>query len=67
MKFPNDIFVNGKKICGLLQEFISLDNKKFLITGIGINIESSPSINNGYKTTNIFFETRTNPKNGQNN
>ena len=62
LKFPNDIFVNGKKICGLLQELISLDNKKFLIIGFGINIESSPNINNGYKTTNILFETRTKPK-----
>ena len=26
LKFPNDIFVNGKKICCLLQEFISLGN-----------------------------------------
>ena len=62
LKFPNDIFVNGKKICGLLQEFISLGSKKFLIVGIGLNIKSNPNINNGYKATNIHLETKTRPK-----
>ncbi len=62
LKFPNDIFVNGKKICGLLQEFISLGSKKFLIVGIGLNIQSNPNINNGYKATNIHLETKTRPK-----
>jgi len=62
LKFPNDIFVNGKKICGLLQEFISLGSRKFLIVGIGLNIESNPNINNGYKATNIHYETKTKPK-----
>ena len=38
LKFPNDIFVNGKKICGILQELITLDEKNFLVIGIGINI-----------------------------
>ena len=40
LKFPNDIFVNKKKICGILQEHIILNAKKFLLIGIGINIIS---------------------------
>ena len=58
LKFPNDIFVNGKKICGILQELITSNSKKFLIIGIGINIVSNPNINNDYQATNIFSETK---------
>jgi len=62
LKFPNDIFMNGKKICGILQELITLNDKKFLIIGIGVNIISNPNINNKYQATNIFFETKKKPK-----
>ena len=58
LKFPNDIFVNGKKICGILQELITLNSSKFLIIGIGINIISNPCINNKYQATNILLETQ---------
>ena len=60
-KWPNDIFVNGRKICGILQELVTLSDKKFLIIGIGINIVSNPNINNGYQATNIFLETKRKP------
>jgi len=61
IKWPNDVFVNKKKICGILQEVIISNNKKFLIVGIGINIISSPNINDKYKATNILVETRKKP------
>ena len=57
-KWPNDIFVNGRKICGILQEVVTSDSKKFLIIGIGLNIISNPNINTNYKATNIFSETK---------
>jgi len=58
VKWPNDIFFNGKKVCGILQELITHKNHNFLIIGIGVNINSNPNINNGYKATNIFDETK---------
>ena len=62
LKWPNDIFVNKKKICGILQELITEDEKNFLIVGIGINIVSNPEIEGDYKATNILSESKKNPK-----
>ena len=62
LKFPNDVFVSRKKICGVLQETIILGNRKFLIIGIGVNIVSNPDINNEYQATNILLETKKKPK-----
>ncbi len=58
IKFPNDIFVNKKKICGILQEVVTFNDKQFLITGIGLNLISNPLIKNNYETTNILLETK---------
>jgi biotin-(acetyl-CoA carboxylase) ligase len=44
-----------------LQEVITVDQKKFLITGVGINIISNPDVKNIYKSTNIFLETKQKP------
>ncbi len=61
LKFPNDVFVNKKKICGVLQEVISSENKKFLIIGVGVNVVSNPNVNNKYQTTCILSETKQKP------
>jgi len=58
LKFPNDVFLNGKKICGILQETITFNKKKFLIIGIGVNVVSNPKIMDLYEATNILFETK---------
>ena len=52
-KKPNDLLINKKKICGILQETLTKLNKKFLIVGIGINLIKSPLITN-YPTTNLY-------------
>ena len=59
-KPPNDIYLNKKKVCGILQEVITKDKKKYLIVGIGINLVSNPIIKK-YITTNIFKETNVKP------
>ena len=51
-KKPNDLLVNQKKVCGILQETIEKLNEKYLIVGIGINLNKSPNIKN-YPTTNL--------------
>ena len=61
IKWPNDVFVNRKKVCGILQELITLHKKEFLIIGVGINIISNPQINHAYEATNIFLETKIKP------
>ena len=57
-KWPNDVFVNKKKICGILQELIYVKNKKFLIIGIGLNIFSKPNLKEKYKATCITLESQ---------
>tara|TARA_B100000315_G_C14454067_1_gene530552 strand:- start:218 stop:802 length:585 start_codon:yes stop_codon:yes gene_type:complete len=61
-KWPNDIFVNKKKICGVLQEIITSNKEKFLVIGIGLNIVSNPIIKTKYQATNILFESKKKPK-----
>ena len=55
IKKPNDLLLNNKKICGILQETVVHNNSLFLIAGIGINLIKSPKIIN-YPITNIFDE-----------
>ena len=51
-KRPNDLLIDRKKICGILQEKISKLNKNYLIVGIGINLIKNPNFKN-YPTTNL--------------
>ena len=52
-KLPNDLLINKKKICGILQEKIEKSKKQYLIVGIGFNLIKSPNITN-YPTTNLL-------------
>ena len=43
IKKPNDLLIENKKICGILQEVVECSNEKFLIVGIGINTVIAPN------------------------
>ena len=49
LKWPNDILVDEKKICGILLE--SSDN--FIIVGIGLNILKTPVLETKWATTKL--------------
>ena len=51
-KKPNDLLIQKKKICGILQEKVNKLNNSYLIVGIGINLIKSPFIKN-YPTANL--------------
>lgn len=48
IKWPNDILIDAKKVCGVLIEYAG----RFVIVGIGINIKSNPTVAE-YKTTKL--------------
>ena len=56
IKPPNDLLINNKKICGILQEIKFNNESKFIIIGVGVNLIKNPKIKN-YPTTNILKET----------
>ena len=57
IKYPNDLLINKKKLCGILQETIFYMNKQYVVIGIGINVDRSPIIVN-YPTTYVNFYTK---------
>ena len=60
LKWPNDVLVNGKKICGTLLELsIETDVVRFVVVGTGLNInmkDVSEEIKE--KATSLYIETK---------
>lgn len=61
IKWPNDVLLNGRKISGILTEMQSdQDFTKFLVIGIGINVNHSQEDFQGamrYPATSVAIET----------
>lgn len=69
IKWPNDILINGKKVCGILCETTSNNFEEFVVVGIGINLyhnendfegelkrkATSLNLNTPYKIERNFF------------
>ena len=42
IKWPNDIIINGKKVCGILTEMVTEEQRiSFVVNGIGINVNTN--------------------------
>lgn len=59
LKWPNDIIINNKKVCGILIESIIYNPKNnFIIIGIGLNVNQQEFLSNTLKkATSIYLET----------
>ncbi len=54
LKWPNDVLVNGKKICGILSEGIA----NGVIIGIGLNVNMQKTDHIDQPATSILIETK---------
>lgn len=60
IKWPNDIVVGGKKVCGILTEMSAeIDYINYVVIGIGINVNNGADFPEEIKkvATSIFLET----------
>ena len=64
IKWPNDLIIKKRKLCGILQEVISYKNKKYLIIGVGINTIVSPRSTN-FKSISLLKCSKIKIKNNE--
>ena len=54
MKFVNDVFLNGKKVCGVLSRMESQGDIFKLVIGVGVNLNTHPDL---VTATSVLVET----------
>lgn len=62
IKWPNDLLIRNRKVCGILQEIINHEDKQYLIIGIGINSFTFPA-NKSIKSTSLLCFSKKNVEN----
>jgi len=57
-KWPNDILLDNKKLCGILCENIYNGDYKYTIIGIGVNVNNSDFPSDlAHKATSLYYKT----------
>ncbi len=56
IKWPNDLLINKKKICGILVEGVFGGSEQYLIAGIGLNVNSSITSAESTPATSLYQE-----------
>ena len=60
IKWPNDILINGKKVCGILTELdAEMDRINYSVVGIGLNVNNTLDDVLKKKATSLSKETKT--------
>ena len=58
LKWPNDVLVDGKKICGILSEMKGeVDRLDYVLLGIGLNVNNEVSVEGSTSLSKIKSET----------
>lgn len=56
IKWPNDLVVNNKKVCGILCEMVKIQEDLAVIVGIGINVNSKKFPDDLPHATSLYLE-----------
>lgn len=58
LKWPNDVLIEGMKVCGILTETeLSANQRPRMIVGFGINVHSAPDLADGRRATCVAAHT----------
>jgi len=57
IKWPNDVLIHGRKVCGILSELHGEVERPLVIIGIGINVKN-PAPENGISISELFDMSR---------
>lgn len=54
LKWPNDVLIDGRKVCGILVESTSMGAVTVAAVGIGVNIAHAPALEDGRSAIALF-------------